>query len=275
MKLGIIVDSCVGIMKEEIEAKGWYLLPLFFNIDGKEYRDGEDMDLPTFYDTINLESNLKTSSSSPGEIEKLFKKVSKEYDQVIVYGLTIGLSSQTNNLMMESKNFNNINIVPSLGVGSSIIHDVEYLETMNENGSSIEEIMKQAEIMTKSQIAFILPRNMDWLVKGGRANKAIASTAKLFNIVPIIKFIDGKIEIYKKGRSFNKSVTKIAHYIQDETEDNNEYIIYHASKEPDKELIKRIEEVIGRKLETRLLPVVIGAHTGPNTLVIMSYMKMQ
>ncbi|NQZ66346.1 MAG: DegV family protein [Mycoplasmatales bacterium] len=271
MKLGIIVDSCVGMMKDEIEKRGWHFLPLFFTIDGKEYKDGIDLNLPDFYEKININSQLKTSASSSWETKTLFEKTSKMYDHVIVYCISSGLSSQNNNLKIASREFSNIHVIDSKGVGSSIIHDLEKIEKMNEEGHSIEKMLNKLKELTNAQIAFILPNNITWLVKSGRVNKSVATMAKLFKIVPIIKFENGKLEKYGKGRIFEKTVSKIARYIKEESIDGSEFIIYYASKKPNPELIKRVEEVIGKKLESHLLPIVIGSHTGNDTFVIMTY----
>ncbi len=95
----------------------------------------------------------------------------------------------------------------------------------------------------------------------------------MLKIVPIIKFKNGNLEKYAKGRVFNKTVTKIARYIQEESVEGSEYIIYYASRNPDLELIDRVEKEIGKKLESHKLPIVIGAHTGNDTFVIMTYKK--
>jgi DegV family protein with EDD domain len=161
MKLAIIVDSSCGLTKKQAENKGLYYLPLFLTIDNKEYEDGVEIDQKTFPKLVTLKSEVKTSASSPKAILDLYEKLSKEYDQVIVYPISKHLSSQYSNLKTFTKKYKNINIINSYALSGFVIGEVEYIREMNEKEIPIEKIIEEINKRSKKMIGFLVPKNMD------------------------------------------------------------------------------------------------------------------
>lgn len=267
MKITYILDSSCGMSKVEIEKRGWKYLPLFVNIDNVEYRDGENLLSQDFYKKINKDSKIKTSASSLGEAQKLFEKASAENDYVIVYPLSMGLSSQANNLIILAKEFKNIFVIPSKAVGYSIIKDVELLEKLSPV-LSWEKLKEKALELTNNHFSLSIPRDMKWLIKGGRVTPAMAAMATLLKVVPIISFKDGILEKFGKGRIFKKTVSNISKKILKGHEEKT-FIVYYSGPEPDLEINNIVEDVFKKPIEAYPIPSVIAAHIGPGSFMIM------
>lgn len=273
MKLGIVIDSSAGLMKNEAEKRKYGFLPLYLNIDNKEYGDGIDITPEQYYSKININHEVKTSATPPTIIEDVLKKISQENDFVIVYPISKKLSSQTNNIQVIAKNFPNVYVVPSLGVGYAITRDVETLEEMAKNGASWLEIKETANKLTNSLYGFAAPATMKWLVKGGRITNAAAGMANLLKIVPLISFKNGGLDKFGKGRVFKKTIIKASNQLLKEVGKEAEYIIYDGGNLNIKEYKSDIEKVIGRKLQTYPFPPVIGNHIGPGVIALISRKK--
>lgn len=274
MKLGIITDSSAGLTAAQAKQRGWIFLPLYMNIDKKDYADGIDMEAKDFYAQASIEQEVRTSATPPALIMDAFEKASKEFDHVIVYGLSAGLSSQTNNLTTFAKEFNNIHVIDSRGVGYAITKDLETAEKMAKQGSSIEEIVKEVTKLSHAQFGVAIPASLKWLVKGGRVSPAVAGMANLLKIVPLISFAEGKLDKYGKGRVFDKAVINVAEELV-ENYPNREYIIYIGAIDGEEALIKELKEILGRTTEIEFFPPVIATHTGPEVIAIMTREKSE
>ena len=273
MKLGIVIDSSAGISKKDANKRGWGFLPLYLNIDGKDYADGIDITPEQYYDLVNINSEVRTSATPPGIAMDIIEKKAKENDYVLVYALSTGLSSQTNNIKMITQDLDNVFVVPSLGVGFAITRDAEELEKMAKSGTSWSKIKEVSIEMTNSLYGVAAPETLKWLVKGGRVSSGVASMANLLKIVPLISFENGKLEKYGKARVFRKAVKKVARELKEKFGDSVEYIIYHANNENISALEESIYEVIGHKIPTVLFPNVIVNHTGPGVVAIITRKK--
>ena len=274
MKLGIIIDSSAGLTKKEADERGWGFLPLHLYINGKEYIDGIDIQAKTYYSKIKLEDEVKTSASSPGEIMEILGKMSRENDHVIVYALSEGLSSQTNNIAMIAGDLDNVHVVPSNNVGYAIVDICEKIEEMAKDESlSFNDIIKEVEAIDQSIYGVAIPDTLKWLVKGGRVNNSVARMANLLKIIPLIKFENGKLDKLGKGRILKKALSKVATHFKEERS-RCKYMIYSAQNKDIDELKEIIIEHIGTKeIEVRDFPPIIGNHIGPGVIAIISYKK--
>ena len=275
MKIAFVIDSSAGITKKETEKQGWYFLPLLLSIDGKEYKDGIDITSEEYYKMVNIDMKVKTSASTPASIIKMMETLSPKYDHVIFYPLSMGLSSQTNTITTFSKNFNNVHVIKSKGVGTAILSDIKILEKMNKDGKSIDDIIKKGNELTKIQYGVAIPANMKWLVKGGRVSPRAAQMANMLKIVPIISFThNGKLDKFGKGRSFRKTVIKATKSLRDELKGKDlQWTIYDGGNQYLRDYKKDMEEVLGVKINVSWFPPIIGNHVGPGVIAIISHAK--
>lgn len=268
MKIGYIVDSSCGLSKEEAEKRGWLYLSIKLTIDGKEYNDGVDLTTEEFYQKINIENVCKTAATSPGETISIFDKATKQFDEVIVYGLSTELSSQTENLMHTAKEYKNIRVISSKGVGNAIVKDLEEVANINDPDVVFDKLSQ----LTKQQWGLAFPRILKWLVRGGRISPAIANMANLLKIIPIIKFENGALDKYGKGRVFSKTILKSAAAIKKDHPDKD-YIIYRGTYDGIEKDILEIKKVIG-ECPVYYMPPVIASHTCPEVIAIMARHKI-
>lgn len=275
MKIAFVIDSSAGMTKKETNKLGWYFIPLLLTIDDKEYKDGIDITSEEYYKMININMSVKTSASTPASIITMMEKLTKEYDHVIFYPLSMGLSSQVNNITSFSKDFDNVHVIQSVSVGHAIVSDIKILESMVKDGNSIEEIVAKGNALSVQQYGFAVPAEMDWLIKGGRVSPGVAQMAKMLKIVPIISFTeDGKLDKFGKGRSFRKTITKATKTIKEQLKDKDvQWSIYDGGNPELASHKKDIEDVLGIKLETFWFPPIIGNHIGPGVIALMSHGK--
>lgn len=268
MKLAIVVDSSSGLTKKQAEERGWHFLPLYINIDGEEYRDGIDLTNENFLEVYKPNSIGKTSCTPIGEALQLLEKLSHDNDFVVVYPISMGLSSQYNNLEVISKQFPNITIIKSKRVCHFITKDLVELEKeVLSNELTLKQAVKKIEDKNYSDVEILLyPKDINVLVRGGRLAPSAAKLAKLLKIFPVIGLQDGKLEKFDKGVTFSKTFfnTAVDQYKKLTKKTNRVIMFLDVASESADHMAKEFAEKIDykEKMIRRPIPPVIAIHTG-------------
>ena len=79
MKIGVVTDSNSGILPEEAEKLGVWLLPMPFYIDGNCYYENIDLTRQDFFAKLAAVAEIATSSRAPLALAKLCRSATKFY----------------------------------------------------------------------------------------------------------------------------------------------------------------------------------------------------
>ena len=270
MKLMIVVDSSSGLTKKEAEARGWNYLSLFITVDGKEYEDGVEITSKNFFDICKVESTVSTSCSSVIQIENLLHKISKPDTFVLFYTISKHLSSQYKNVLLATKNFENVHVINSENISIPIIKEVVEFEIGVKNKEiTIQEGIDIIENKTSRELdnMVLFPKFNDNLVRGGRLSPSSAKLAKLLKIIPIISLRNGKLEKLGKGRIFNKTVVNTTVDIYKKLNSSTEdwVLMFGHSNNSDKDSIMEDISTLTKNKKPFIelyIPPVIAIHTG-------------
>lgn len=270
-KIAYVIDSASGLTKKQAEKLGWFYLPLGIEINDYLYRDGIEINNSNLFDIFSSDSKMaKTSSSAPGLAIELFTKLSQEYDRVIVFPISTYLSSQAANLTTIAKDFEKVYVVQSLYVAQLIPLKIFELDSLLKNQYPFEEAIKKIETSNKDFDVTLTPKYNDFLVKGGRLTPAAAAVAKLFKIIPMIKFENGQLLKEGKGRVFNKTIFNIIDN-KIKNNPNAQIIILHAKNKEIDQYVNYIKDKYGVNAYLVNSPSVISIHIGPEAIAIIAY----
>lgn len=268
MKLAIVVDSSCGLTKKEAESRGWFFLPLYLNIDGKEYRDGIDITSENFLDYYKPTSIGKTSCTPIGEALQLIEDLSKKNDFVVIYPISMELSSQYNNLEVIAKQFKNVYVIKSKRVCQFITRDLVELENdVLSNELTVKQSIAQIEKHNYSQVDTLLyPKDITVLARGGRLAPSAAKLAKLLKIFPVIGMEEGRLEKFDKGLTFNKTFfnTSVEQYKKLSKKKAKSILFLDTANENADEMCKELIEKTKYQGEVirKPIPPIIAIHTG-------------
>ena len=84
-----------------------YVVPMPFLIDGEEFFENENLSVDQFYDKLLQGSMVSTSQPSIYSITKLWKKILKDYDELVYIPMSSGLSASCNSATAAAKDFDN------------------------------------------------------------------------------------------------------------------------------------------------------------------------
>jgi len=279
-KIGVTTESAADLSEELVKKYNIGIVNFKVDLDKLKNIPGNIFEKMRKAEQEGIESTVKTSQPSIADYIGVFKKKLEEFEEVIHISVSSKVSGAYNSAM-QAKKF--------LGAQSERIH---ILDSQKASGAqallvikAIEDIEKEANLKqitdnfnerVKKAFLFFMYDNPKWLKAGGRFPKIAQiglQKMKDFNIGIIMREKGGVI----RPMTIKKNVRNLADPLFDEfkkfTKDIKEKIsvvITHGDN--DKEALKLKEQLETLKnievLYVSLLDVVLGAHAGPNTLLI-------
>ncbi|WP_406617527.1 DegV family protein [Mycoplasmopsis adleri] len=275
-KYAIVVDSSCGLTQEQAAKLGWFYLPLYLEIDGVNYADGIEITPDTLFDKFNLKATVKTSSFNLEQANELFEKLSKEYEHIIMYPISKHLSSAYQTLKLMENDFPKLRVISSVEVVQLIAFDCIWMQNeLDKDFSKLDEVITFLENNGFRKSITLIPKYNQYLVKGGRLHPAAALIAKIFKLVPLIKWVDGQLLKEGIGHKFDKSIMKNMTKKHEEFKIEkgfSELVVMEHSGIPQEEkmkYVKEIEKIYNTNVLLCFIPPVVSIHVGPESYALM------
>jgi len=270
-EIAIVTDSTSDIPEDLRKKYDISIIPLTVHFGHEEYVDnGRDLTLEEFYERLRTSPHFPTTSQpSPGSFIKLYKSLLEGHKSVISIHISDKLSATMGSALVALKDLRgqDITVIDSRAAHAPLGLIVLKAARMNSQGSTKEEIIKEVDNMIKKVKAFILPRTLENLARGGRIGKAKNLVASLLDIKPILTLTgDGHIGMFKTTRSWKKAkntaVASIADYITGKGK-----LIVSLSDANAGEDVAEVEQEIQRLYAPQdimrvKIGVVVGTHVG-------------
>lgn len=228
MKYKIVADSSCDLNEGLRKEMDIGFVPIKIQIDGKNYVDDENLDIDKMlYDMKNSETQVKTSSPSPGDfIEKY-----KEGDNIFVVTISSQLSGTYNaavlakNIITDStEKFIHVFDSKSASIGETLV-SMKVFELIQDKCDELDIVNKVEEYIEEMKTFFIL-ENLDNLIKGGRMTKIAGHIASLLSIKPIMGSDgDGNIKLVDKLRGTKRAFRRLVEVIGEEANDMENKIL--------------------------------------------------
>ncbi len=269
-KFGMLIDSTVYIPEEMIQNNNVKVVSLNVE-DGMESFKEVDVD-PTFiFDRQDKGAHWKTSAPAPGEFLQQYEKLLEEgYDKIFCVLLSSTISGTYQSALLAKNMLDNPDSVHLFDTqlcayGTEMIM-IELVEMINQDKSNDEIIERITNIISTSGQMFTV-ENLFSLVKGGRLSVARAAIGTVLRIKPVIKVIDGKLQLVKSERTYKKLHNYLLENIRESLEGRKKLTFYVTSQNS-LEIAESIKELLlaeypGSKLTfTKYLGPVFSIHVG-------------
>jgi len=279
-KIGITTESAADLPEELI--KKYNIGIVNFKVDLEKIKDipGNIFEKMRKAEQKGIESTVKTSQPSIADYIGVFKNKLEEFEEIIHISVSSKVSGAYNSAMQAKKflgkQSERIHILDSQKAsGAQALLILKAMEDI-EKGINLKEIKDNFNKRIKKVFLFFMYDNPKWLKAGGRFPKIAQiglQKMKDFNISIIMREKDGVI----KPMTIKKNVTNLVDPLFDEfkkftknTKEKISVVITHGDNI--KEALKLKEKLESLKnievLYVSLLDVVLGAHAGPNLLLI-------
>ena len=206
--LAIIMDSFSPLTKQKAtKMKDIFFIPMKVIVNGKEYLDGNgDFSSEELMKIVNEGKDVKTSQPSIDTVSKLYKKLSKEYDNIIHLSIGSALSGTYQTVSMLSNDYKNIFVIPNFLVGDSFFELSNYLLKKAET-TPIEELISFATTYGQELPTYVVPKNNDAIIRGGRIGKTTSFLLQKLKAVPVLAYESAdKIKRKMVKRSGKKAI---------------------------------------------------------------------
>ena len=277
MKIAITSDSVIDLSQELLEKYDIKTYPMEILLGDDLYRDGELTNEQIFEFVDKTGVLPKTSAINTQEFVDFFSEVLKEYDAVIHFDISSGMSSTYNNAVLASQSFDGkVEVVDSKTLSTGMALLAIYARELTKTESDVHVIAEKVrERVPFVQASFIVDR-LDFLYKGGRCSSLALLGANILKIKPQIIVKDGKMGSYKKYRGLLPMVIKkYAHDTLEEFNNPDKSIAFITYSSASREMVNSAYEVLKEAGFENIYETQAGctvtSHCGANTLGVLYF----
>lgn len=214
----IVTDSTAQLTSEEIKAHQITVVPLTVTLEGQHYRDRIDISRDEFSRRLKEDQEFpKTSQPSMGQFIETYRRLANPGDQIISIHIGSVLSGTVQTVQMAAKQVSApIEVVDSgltdRGLGFAVLKAAELIKTQSDLQTIVAELTAYLAKITLT--CFV--NSLDYLVKGGRANRAVGFVSTLIKLKLELGMPAGKLKVIHKARGekgMQKMVTQVVNQI--------------------------------------------------------------
>ena len=274
----IIVDSAALLSPAEGKALDMTVIPVGVAIDGKSYRDYEEITTAEFLEMINQGGVPTSSQPSVGDILDVIENTDED---ILVLTIGDGLSGayQTavgavNSLAKNS----HIHVINSKTLAGPLRYMAKKISALKARGLSVDKIKDELSKSIESSVSFVIPDNFEFLKRSGRLAPMTAKIGTTLKLLPVMTQTDDKtrIKLVSIKRSWQTAVEQIAQKLEAHGLDENYLLtIAHAGAYDRAVSVMNQLKVCFKNVETEILelsPALI-THGGPGCIVVQAVAK--
>lgn len=278
-KIAVVTDSTAYIPETALGEFSIPVIPLWVIWGDERFRDGVDIDPPTFYKRLEGSDSFPTTSQpSVGEFVEFFKKVSAGADAIVGVFISSRLSGTIASAIGAQEQIDvPLRIVDSLSASMGLGFCVLAAARAAAEGRSLDQVVAAAEsVRDKMNLIFVVD-TLEYLYRGGRIGGASRLLGTALKIKPLLHLEDGRIEPLAKVRTKAKAVAETLNVLGTQmggkTVAEAAVLDVNAPEEGDA-LAAQVAAQFGVTpvYRTQVSPV-IGTHVGPGTVGVCIYPK--
>jgi DegV family protein with EDD domain len=279
-RIAIVTDSTADLPPELVERHAIHVEPQILIMGTRTWRDGVDIDPPTFYELLQTSSDFpSTSQPSANSFEELFVELSKDAEGIVAVLVSDELSGTLNSARAAAANLPDIpiEIIDTRAVSMMLGFHVLAAARVADAGADMEAVAAAArELIGRTHVYFVVD-TLEYLHRGGRIGGAARLFGSALNLKPLLEIKDGIVCPLAKVRTRRKALDRLYALLQEQiTEgDRIHMAVLHVAAPSEaaalqEQLVERYQPV--EMLSTECGPVV-GAHVGPGTLGVVFYVE--
>jgi len=270
----IVTDSTAYLTEQEIKDYGITIVPLYVNSAKGDYRERVDISDEEFYKRLKEGEEFGRSQPATNDFVEAYKPILKKGDEIISIHISAILSGTINaaNAAKEILKTDKITLIDSKSSSVDLIYKILKVYELINQGLTREQIASEIEKFHPRVHGFFLPMNIDLLIKGGRISHLQGKVTTALKLYFILYMNEGKIDLYKFGRTRNGSKEELIKIIQEMKTKKGGLerldTVYSANEEEGEEFRKHVEEIVGMPVKKYIIGPVLGTHLGTESLGI-------
>lgn len=274
----IIADTATLYTPAEGKELGVTIIPVFVVIDGKSYKDLEEMSSEKFLELVEAGAVPTSSQPAIGDLIEVFEQNDEEK---LVLTVGDGLSGAYQNAVGARNTMENgekIHVMDSKSLAGPHRYLVQKALSLKEKGVDMARIKAELQESIDSSVSFVIPVDFNFLKRSGRLTPLAAKIGSMIKLVPVLTQTEDKKRItpFAIKRSGKKAVMAILDHLKEIGVNEDYYITVCHGGVQDK--AREVLDMIKGKFERatvdlfQLSPSLI-THGGPGCIVIQAIRK--
>ncbi|WP_174612765.1 DegV family protein [Virgibacillus ihumii] len=278
MNTKILADSACDLTNRHYKAFDIEMVPLTVHLEGKDFKDVNEIEPKTVYDAMRAGKGTKTSQVSPQTFKTIFTSYAQSNQALVYFAFSSELSGTCQTAKMMAQEVKEeypeaeLHIIDtkcaSIGYGLVVLRAAE----LARSGASTDEIVETATYHANHMEHIFTVDDLEYLRRGGRVSRASAFVGSLLKIKPVLHVDDGKLVPLENVRGSRKVLNRMLELMKERgTDFKNQTIgISHGD---DLKRAEQLAAMIKEKFDVddvliEMVGSVIGAHAGPGTLAL-------
>ena len=183
----IVSDTSTLYSTSQARDAGFAVSPLSVTINGKSYREFDEISSEEFVDIIRQGHMPTSSQPAVGEVSELYTAFGD--DEIINIAMASGLSGTYNSAVAASQlceNSDKITVVNTRTLCGPHRYMVEQAVLWSKEGASRQEILEKLNALMDSAKSYLVPADFDYLRRGGRLSPLVSYVGKAANLTPVM-----------------------------------------------------------------------------------------
>jgi DegV family protein with EDD domain len=271
MAIHIITDSTAYLTEKMLQDEDIRIVPLNVMLQGRQYREGIDLNNRECYRIMRSQSVFPTTSQpSVGDFLQAYRSLPPGAEALVIL-ISSGLSGTWHAAEMAQAMLNRddvkIHVIDSWSTTIGLALQIMRVCELRRQGQGIDAILEELKrIIPKTRIFFVVD-NLEYLYRGGRIGPAAKYFGNMLQIKPVLYIHHGKIDVFDKIRTKYKAVSRIVEAFSDLSPQVEKLAVTHVdAPEEAEELRQRLAEIYSGSIYLRETGPVIGAHVGPGAV---------
>lgn len=272
----ILVDSTADIPTQRARDLGIEVAPLTVEFGDESYRDGVDLDGPSFYRKLASSPIVPTTSTPPPALfdERYRTLVAEGATGILAMHIASALSgtysvSRTAADEVSAATGVPIEVIDTRQVSAGFGLPAEIVAAEARDGASLAQLKSHAEqLLSRIHLVAVLD-TLAYLQRGGRIGKSSALLGTLLNIKPLLEVKGGEVLPLDKPRTRARAQARIGEIIKS-LGPLEAVAIAQSDDTIGQELHHVVREFWSGPVEMFSLGPVVGTHAGPGAGAVVA-----
>lgn len=273
MTVKIVTDSTSDLSPRLAQELGITVVPVYVRFGEKVYRDGVDIGHDELYQKlVESPTHPATSQPSPADFADVYKKLSREADEIVSIQVTSKLSGTYNSALQGRelvKTGCRIEVVDSLSVSMGLgLITIAAARSAKAGGSLPAVVEEIRQSIPRIHLLGVFD-TLKYLLRSGRLGKAKALLGSVLSVKPLLTMRDGELFPAGLARTRSKGIDRLFDLVKNALNIQELAIVHSTTPDEAGSLRERIASIFdpGRIHIARLGPA-LGVYGGPGALIL-------
>ena len=273
-RIAVMTDTNSGMTPDEARQAGVALLAMPFTVDDRPCLEHLNISHEEFYALQAQGAEISSSQPAPADLLAMWDELLETNDAVIYIPMTSGLSGSCATATALAQDYDGkVLVVDNRRISVPLKQSVLEAVSLRQEGKTAAEIVARLTEKALESRIYITVEDLSYLKKSGRITPTVAAVGTVLNIKPVMKILDGKLDMHRKVRGMKQACQTMLDAVRADLEGDfaGKRVIIAAAYSGDEEQGRAWAEVVRQEFSgwpfmSDPLPLSIGCHVGSGAL---------